>query len=192
MRSVHSGPVVDSTKPLSARAEFRKDRPLRRRVASCMAHSIALVVITTGCMGDSPATPSPPKLPVQPSAGSTMSAAIDGAAWTATFAEGIPSSSGDAIFISGSTGAGTPDVKSVSIIIQLATGAQILVPPLRTGIVIIGPNSWSSTVGGDGSAVVDSLGSHRITGTFQFTAQTTGPTTPATRRITAGRFGINF
>jgi hypothetical protein len=158
---------------------------------SRVAHSIALV-ITMGCGGDSPTPPPLPKLPVQVLAGSTMSAAIDGIAWTATFTDGTPSISGDAIFISGSSGAGTPDVKSVSLFIQSSVGAQMLAPPLRTGIVTVGANSWLASAGGDGSVVVDSLGPHRITGTFQFTAQTSGSVTPPTRRITAGRFGINF
>jgi hypothetical protein len=154
----------------------------------------AMVLAAAACLGNSDTAdlPSVPKLPTQPSSGSTMSASVDGTPWTATYIRGNVLSSGNTFLVFGSKGAGTSTVLSVSLGFRLAIGEQTLIPPQQFGQVDERASFWSSILGGAGSVMVDSLGPHRITGSFQFSAQASGTITPVVRRITAGRFAVNY
>ena len=151
-----------------------------------VAVSLLLAVACGGGGGGKTATG--PANPGTTGAGS-MSATIDGSAWTAVaVTTGITNG---VRIISGSDLA-----RSVAMsFLVTGTGTQQFSTSVALGVVIIGLQSWdaSSSNGATGSVTITTLTSNRAVGTFSFTAKaSTASTTPATRQVTNGKFDVKF
>ena len=123
----------------------------------------------------------------------TMSASIDGQAWTgnlataATYQNNILAFAGTNnsfqinITLTGVTGTGT---------ITLGSG-QLSIATVAT--VSTSPQTWlTSATGGTGSVVITSLSSTGASGTFSFTGVAAGGGATGTKAVTSGQFNVTF
>jgi hypothetical protein len=123
----------------------------------------------------------------------TMSATIDGQAWTgnlataATYQNNILAFAGTNnsfqinITLTGVTGTGT---------ITLGSG-QLSIATVAT--VSTTPQTWlTSSTGGSGSVVITSLSSTGAAGTFSFTGVAAGGGATGTKAVTSGQFNVTF
>lgn len=145
---------------------------------------ISALVISAACGGSTSTSPTntktnPPR---------SMSATVDGTAWTATTVGGSVTN-GIAILVGGNA------TQSVGISFVPTVGTQTMTP---TGIVIgqvtIGAQAWQTTgaAGSSGSVTVTSASATRVVGTFSFTAPPLGGGSAAARQVTAGVFDVTF
>jgi Family of unknown function (DUF6252) len=151
---------------------------MRIRTAFPLLASLAL----TACGGSDSTGPGP--------ASNTMTAQVDGAAWTAatrgaTYVNGVLTITGTnaaqllvTIGVSNVTGPGT---------FSLAGGNQ----NGALGNVINGAAIWASSLaGGSGTITVTSLTATAVTGTFSFTAVPATASATGTRQVTSGQFNL--
>ena len=153
------------------------------------AVTIASVVFALACGGDSKGVTNPN--PNQ--AGKSMSARIDGAAWTAATVNVSISSLGITIVGSNASGRGIGIAASRS----LGTGTQTFgTNPAALGTFNIGTQSWSATGqpggGSSGSVTLTTLTANHAVGTFAFTATPFVGGGTGTHVITAGVFDVTF
>ncbi len=122
----------------------------------------------------------------------SMSARIDGAAWTATSALAVSYEGGILAF------AGSDDTQTtVGIgLIPDGPGSYPMGPdqPTNADLTFGGGKSWgASPFLGSGSVTLTSMSEHRATGTFAFTADPVESTGAAgTKVVTEGTFDVNF
>jgi hypothetical protein len=160
--------------------------------AEVLVRSIAMcglvLLLAAGCGGDDDDDP----LDVNPNDNGSMTARVDGAAFTAfsvaaTFSNGILAVSGVQLspsqgltFGVATTGPGTFNVGTTSAV---------------NGIYVSGSNaSWLASGNvGSGSVTITTLNSTRAVGTFNFVLQAQqGTAATGTRTITQGAFDVRF
>ena len=158
--------------------------------------TVGVVLTITGCGGSSsPSAISGPTTPPgpNPSASRSMSARIDGVAWTAT-SVGVQFTNG-VLIVSGVDGALTT-VGFTSPALATGTYAVAAGSPVA-GSLITSAGSWQANgVGsgtGSGSVTITSLTLTSVAGTFTFSLTAT-PSTGATgtKSITVGAFNVTF
>ena len=146
--------------------------------------AISALIVSAACGGSTSTGPTntktnPPR---------SMSATVDGTAWTATSVGGSVTN-GIAILV------GTNVSQTVGISFVPTVGTQAMTP---TGIVIgqvtVGNQTWQATgtTGSSGSVTVTSASAARVVGTFSFTAPPLGGGSAAARQVTAGTFDVTF
>ena len=150
-----------------------------------LSSTVAITALVTLCACDRDTTG-----PAKPSHGS-MSAVIDGAAWTAVSIATdsvVPSS----IIIQGSNATQT---LVVAIPVDQGLGIQTVgsTTPVFAGLVI-GSQSWlaSRTQGGSGSITLTTVVPGHIVGTFQFTMAGHEGASPAERQVSSGQFDVRY
>lgn len=150
----------------------------------CLMMLTSALVISTACGGSSGSGSTGPTN----TGGRTMSAKVDGAAWS-TLAVGGSVSNG-AVILAGSDG-----TQTIGISFAAAAGTQtISAGTIVSGSLTIGSLTWKAGPGsGTGTVTVTAATANHFAGTFSFTAQgLVASTTPATRQVTAGTFDVTF
>lgn len=120
--------------------------------------------------------------------GRTISAKIDGVAWSTTTLAGNLTNGVVVI-------AGTSGNQAIKITFAAASGTQpIGQGSIVAGSLVIGTLTWEAGPGaGTGTVTVTTATDNHFVGTFSFTAQAiVSSTTPATRQVTAGTFDVTF
>ena len=151
--------------------------------------AMSVLLVSTACGGSSSDNTTTGPTNNNNNSARSMSAKIDGVAWTATTV-GAGVSNGIAILAAGN---GTT---TIGLSFVPAVGTQTVT---ATGIVIgqltIGGQTWQTAgiAGGSGSVTVTTATANHLVGTFSFTAPAlTSGATPATRQVTAGAFDVTF
>jgi len=144
------------------------------------------LIISASCGGSTSTGPTNTNTKTNPPR--SMSAKVDGTAWTATSVGGSVTN-GIAILV------GTNVSQTLGISFVPTVGTQAMTP---TGIVIgqvtVGSQTWQATgtTGSSGSVTVTSASAARVVGTFSFTAPPLGGGSAAARQVTAGTFDVTF
>lgn len=155
---------------------------------SSVAALAAALFVALACGGGSK-NPAGPDNSNNGSTGGSMSASIDGTAWS-SIAVYTGKASGIAV-ISGSDIART-------VTISFATtgiGTQTIGPgSVAGGQVAVGLQAWQAKEGGlgSGSVTLNTVTSTHAVGTFAFTAVATQGVTPAQRQVTNGTFDVRY
>jgi hypothetical protein len=141
-----------------------------------------------GCGGDDD--------PTNPTGGSSgtgsVTATIDGAAWSAGFAQAVNNS--------GIVGVGSSSTSSEKVIgfgwVDTGASTYTIAPGSATNgtVTILGGSGWSASGDmGSGTVNVTTLTATRVAGTFSFTApRYTGTDTPDPTVVTNGSFDVEF
>lgn len=154
---------------------------MRRRL---MMVASALVV-STACSSSSSSTGSTGPTNT---GGRTLSAKVDGVAWSTNSVGG--SVSGGAVILAGSDG-----TQTIGISFAQTTGTQsISAATVVSGSLTIGSQTWKAGPGtGTGTVTVTTATANHFVGTFSFTGQgVVASVTPATRQVTSGTFDVTF
>ncbi len=142
----------------------------------------AALLLTAACGGNATG-------PAKPDNG-TMSARIDGGAWSAT---SIATDSGPPSLLV-VTGANATHTLPIAIPLDPGVGTQTVgsTTPVFAGLVI-GSQSWaaSRTQGGSGSITLTTVVPGHVAGTFEFTMAHEGAS-PAARQVTSGKFDVKY
>jgi hypothetical protein len=120
--------------------------------------------------------------------GRTMSASVDGTAWSTTTLAG--SLLNGTVSILGASGNQT-----IGISFAATSGTQLIAQSsVVAGSLAIGTLTWGAGPGtGTGTVTVTTATDNHFVGTFSFTAQAlVSGTTPATHQVTAGTFDVTF
>lgn len=151
-----------------------------------LSSTLAGMALVTLCACDHDATG-----PAAPINNGSMSAVIDGAAWTAvsiSTERAVPSS----IIVHGSNATQT---LVIAIPVDQGPGTQIVgsTTPVFAGLVV-GSESWlaSRTQGGAGSITLTTVAAGHIAGTFEFTLAEHDGASPAERRVSSGQFDVRY
>ena len=149
----------------------------------------ALVVVAACGGGSSDKGPTNPNQ--NPNSNRSMSARVDGTAWTATsVAAGVTNG---VLIIAGTN---VTQTVTVSAVVSQGTGTQTVgQTSLASGSLLVGQQQWSASglQGGTGSVTLTTLTATRAVGSFSFTVQgRTQGATPASRQITSGVFDVVF
>ena len=160
---------------------------MRTTSSAVMIASLVFAIACGGSDNKGVTNPNPNK-----SAG-TLSARIDGAAWTAT-AVSVGVNTGGLI-IAGASASGQGLAIGVSR--TQGTGTQTFGSNVSAlGTLTIGTGSWSATglqgIGGTGSVTLTTLTSNRAAGTFTFTAKPLAGGASGDRVVTQGAFDVTF
>ncbi|HEU5218900.1 MAG TPA: DUF6252 family protein [Gemmatimonadales bacterium] len=149
-----------------------------------MRHSglvMLAAVCAGGCGGDT-----------GPGATATVTAVIDGTAWTATQAVQV-SVAGTSLIVGGTSSA------QIQLLITIpnitTTGTYALGVGLAgTGVVNVGTQSWTTNVvGGEGSVIVTAFDATRVAGTFAFDAAPhLGTGSTGIKSVTSGTFDLTY
>ena len=146
---------------------------------------LAITALVTLCACDRDTTG-----PATPNHGS-MSAVIDGAAWTAV-SIAADSAAASSIIIQGSNATQT---LAIAIPVDQGPGTQTVgsTTPVFAGLVM-GSQSWlaSRTQGGSGSITLMTVEPRHIVGTFEFTLASHDGASPAERRVSSGQFDVTY
>lgn len=153
---------------------------MERLVSRAMV--VVVAVGLTACGGDDPASP-------DVGTGS-VTATVDGSAWTASFIQAINNSGVVGVGASGPSGItigfGFVNAGPGSYDVTTSSGASGTV---SEGI----GNVWTANSGfGSGTIVVTSIDTNGMSGTFSFTAALSAGTGAATRSVTNGSFDVSF
>ena len=153
-----------------------------RNLSSILA--IAGLVTLCGCGRDTTG-------PATSNNNGSMSAVIDGVAWTAVSIStggAAPSS----IIVHGSNATQT---LVIAIPVDQGPGTQTVgsTTPVFAGLVA-GAQSWlaSRTQGGAGSITLTTVGPGHIVGAFEFTMASHGGAAPVERRVSSGKFDVKY
>ena len=150
-----------------------------------LSSTLAVMALVTLCACDHDTTG-----PATPNNGS-MSALIDGAAWSAVSIE-IDSLAPSSIVILGSK---ATETLGISIPVDQGPGTQTVgsTTPVFAGLVSRS-QSWlaSRTQGGSGSITLTAVEPGHIVGTFQFTMAAHDGASPAERRVSSGQFDLRY
>jgi Family of unknown function (DUF6252) len=151
-----------------------------------LSSTLAGMALVTLCACDRDTTG-----PATPTNNGSMSALIDGVAWTAVSIatdRAVPSS----IIVQGSN---ATQRLAIAVPIDQGPGTQTVgsTTPVFAGLVV-GSQSWlaSRTQGGDGSITLTTVAPGHIVGTFQFTLAKHDGAAPAERRVSSGKFDVKF
>ena len=121
----------------------------------------------------------------------SMSAVIDGAAWTAV-SIATDSAAPSSIIIQGSD---ATQRLVIAIPVDQGPGKQTVgsTTPVFAGLVI-GSQSWlaSRTQGGAGSVTLTTAARGHIAGTFEFTLAAHEGALPSDRQVSSGKFDLNY
>jgi hypothetical protein len=121
----------------------------------------------------------------------SMSAVIDGVAWTAV-SIATDSAAPSSIIIQGSN---ATQRLVIAIPVDQGPGTQTVgsTTPVFAGLVM-GSQSWlaSRTQGGSGSITLTTVGPGHIVGTFEFTLAEHDGASPAERRVRSGKFDVKY
>ena len=133
--------------------------------------------------------------PNQRQSAGTMSARIDGAAWTAVAVSVGVNTNG--LIISGANSSGTPIAVAIGMSRQQGTGTQTFGSNANAlGTLTVGTGSWSATglqgIGGTGSVTLTTLTANRAAGSFAFNAPPLAGGATGTKVVTAGVFDVTF
>jgi len=154
-----------------------------RNLSSILA--IAALVAECACSNRDTTGPATPK-----SRGS-MSAVIDGAAWS-TVSISIDSLAPSSIVVWGSK---ATEKLAIAIPVDQGPGTQTVgsTTPLFAGL-LSGSQSWlaSRTQGGSGSVTLTTVVSGHLAGTFEFTLAAHDGSAPADRRVSSGQFDVRY
>jgi hypothetical protein len=152
-----------------------------RKLSSSLA--IAALVMVCACERDTTS-------PAKPNNG-TMSAVIDGAAWSAV-SIATESTAPSSIVLHGSTATQT---LVIAIPVDQGPGTQTVgsTTPVFAGLVS-GPQAWlaSRTQGGSGSVTLTTVTPGHIVGSFEFTLAAHEGALPADRRVSSGKFDVKY
>jgi hypothetical protein len=154
-----------------------------RRHPGILAIGVLLLQARGGGDDGGPAGPNPNQ-----SGARTMSARIDGAAWSTT-SVGV-STTNSLLILAGSNG-----TQTIGFGVAMTQGTHTIGPSsAATANVMIGQQTWNATsFQGSGSIIITTLTANRAVGTFSFTANAvTSGASPATRQITNGQFDVTF
>jgi uncharacterized protein DUF6252 len=156
------------------------------RHTSLTALALVLVAACSGGGGSKGVTNPNPGSPKR-----TMSARIDGVAWTAiNIAAG---NANGALIISGARG--TDQGVAISASLIQGTGTQTIGrTSAAQGIVSIASTQWAAnSFQGSGSVTLTLITATRAVGTFTLTAPAVSASTfPATKTVTSGAFDVEF
>jgi Family of unknown function (DUF6252) len=149
----------------------------------------AALVFVAACGGGSDGGPTNPNQ--NPNSNRSMSARVDGTAWTATsVAAGVTNG---LLIIAGSN---ITQTFAIAAAVNQGTGTQTVGPTSVTyGNLMVGQQSWAAngSQGGTGSITLTTLTANRAVGTFSFTLKALSQgATPASRQITSGAFDVVF
>ena len=151
-----------------------------------LSSTLAGMALVTLCACDRDTTG-----PATPDHKGSMSAVIDGAAWTAV-SIATDSAAPSSIIVQGSN---ATQRLVIAIPVDQGPGKQIVgsTTPVFAGLVV-GSQSWlaSRTQGGAGSITLTTVVPGHIVGTFQFTLAQHDGASPAERRVTSGRFDVRY
>ena len=150
-----------------------------------LSSALAVMSLVTLCACDHDTTG-----PAKRNNGS-MSAVIDGVAWTAV-SIATDSAAPSSIIVQGSNATQT---LVVAIPVDQGPGTQIVgsTTPVFAGLVI-GSQSWlaSRTQGGAGSITLTTVVPGHIVGTFEFTLAKHDGASPAERQVSSGIFDVKY
>jgi len=149
--------------------------------------ALAALVTLAACGGSNSDGVTNPKKPNN----GTMSARIDGAAWSAiSIATG--GGAGTSLIITGSN-----ITQTIAIIVPLNSGTGTKTmgqSSVVSGTLIIGSQQWAANPaqGGTGSITLTTVASGHVAGTFSFTMAAQQGATPATRQVTSSQFDVTY
>jgi len=126
--------------------------------------------------------------PATPNDATTMSARIDGAAWSA-ISVAIDSTPPSVLFL---TGVNASQTLTLGIPVNQGVGLQVVGGPTPVAAVLVNGEQWwaaSRTQGGAGSITLTSVAPGHVAGTFEFTLN--GRDVLA-RRVTSGKFDVRY
>ena len=150
-----------------------------------LSSTLAVMALVTLCACDHDTTG-----PAKPNNGS-MSAVIDGAAWTAV-SIATDSAAPSSIIIQGSNATQT---LVIAIPVDQGPGTQTVgsTTPVFAGLVM-GSRSWlaSRTQGGAGSITLTTVAAGHVVGTFEFTLAEHDGASPAERQVSSGKFDVKY
>jgi hypothetical protein len=150
-----------------------------------LSSTLAVMALVTLCACDRDTTG-----PAKPNNGS-MSAVIDGAAWTAV-SIATDSAAPSSIIIQGSN---ATQRLVIAIPVDQGPGTQTVgsATPVFAGLVM-GSQSWlaSRTQGGAGSITLTTVAPGHIVGTFEFTLAEHDGASPSDRQVSSGKFDENY
>ena len=150
-----------------------------------LSSTLAVMALVTLCACDHDTTG-----PAKPNNGS-MSAVIDGAAWTAV-SIATDSAAPSSIIIQGSNATQT---LVIAIPVDQGPGTQTVgsTTPVFAGVVM-GSRSWlaSRTQGGAGSITLTTVAAGHVVGTFEFTLAEHDGASPAERQVSSGKFDVKY
>ena len=150
--------------------------------------SVAALAVAAACGGDSSKATGPNNTGT---GNRTMSARIDGAAWTATNV--AATGANGTLIVSGVRG--TDAAVTITASLVQGTGTQSMGrSSIVLGTVTIGSTQWAAgNLQGTGSVTLTLVTATRAVGTFTFTAPAvTASTSPATKTVTQGAFDVTF
>jgi hypothetical protein len=142
------------------------------------------LVVSTACGSSSSSSSTGPTN----TGGRTLSAKVDGVAWSTNSVGG--SVANGVVILAGSDG-----TQTIGISFAPTTGTQpISVSTVVSGSLTIGSQTWKAGPGtGTGTVTVTTATANHFVGTFSFTGQgVVSSVTPATRQVTAGTFDVTF
>ena len=123
--------------------------------------------------------------------GRTMSARIDGAAWSA-MSIAVDSTAPSLLVVTGTNPAHT---LALVIPVEPGPGTQTVgsTTPIAA-ILMAGPQSWaaSRTQGGSGSVTLTTVVTGRVAGTFEFTMGPKAGASPVAPQVTSGTFDVRY
>lgn len=148
----------------------------------------AALLLLGGC-GDDPLSPDEPSHEIP---NGSMSARIDGEAWTADAVLSVSYTGGILAF----AGSNTESVTIGVGFIPDGVGAYEIGPgePTNANVATGTANTWTaSSASGSGSVTLTSWSEHSATGTFSFVASAVGSSgATGTRSVTEGVFDVTF
>lgn len=150
---------------------------------------LSTALLIAACSSGGKSSPTSPNTTTN--TGRSMSASIDGTAWSTTIVGANPGAG--YIIIAGASVGGQTTVGLT--IVTSGTGTQTIGPgSLTAGSVLIGSQMWqANTSMGSGSVTLTTVTSNRVAGTFTFTAKGLGiSVVPPTRVVTSGRFDVTY
>lgn len=151
-----------------------------------LSSTLAGLALVTLCACDHDATG-----PATPNNHGSMSAVIDGVAWTAVSIL-TDSAAPSSIIVHGSNATQT---LVIAIPVDQGPGTQTVgsTTPVFAGLVM-GSRSWlaSRTQGGSGSITLTTVAAGHIVGTFEFTLAEHDGASPSDRQVSSGKFDVNY
>jgi len=151
-----------------------------------LSSTLAVMALVTLCACDHDTTG-----PATPNNHGSMSAVIDGVAWTAVSIS-TDSAAPSSIIVHGSNATQT---LVIAIPVDQGPGTQTVgsTTPVFAGLVI-GSRSWlaSRTQGGAGSITLATVAAGHIVGTFEFTLAEHDGASPSDRQVSSGKFDVNY
>lgn len=144
---------------------------------------VILLLVPAACGSDGPSEPNPPGAP-----NGTMTAMIDGVAWSATII--TPGITGGISAIGGSDGGRTLAWAWV----ESGTGTYQIggAVGFNANLTVAGGTWVANNTGGSGTLVVTTRTASRVAGTFSFTMTAGSGNASGTKTVTQGTFDITF